>query len=93
VVWAAVLALGCSSGTASLPVGACRSATDCEMGEFCQKPDGECSGIGECARRPEMCAQMHQPVCGCDGMDYSNPCVAAAAGTSVDKPGTCSLMR
>jgi hypothetical protein len=42
-----------------------------------------------CARRPEACIQIFDPVCGCDGRTYGNACTASSAGVSVDFDGPC----
>lgn len=63
---------------------ACRDPREyCD--ESCTIPDAG----GVCTVRPEFCTDELDPVCGCDGMDYGNPCMAAAAGVSVRSRGRC----
>jgi hypothetical protein len=46
---------------------------------------------GRCDTIPTICTRELNPVCGCDGRDYGNPCNAAAAGVSVARMGMCAV--
>lgn len=66
----------------------------CMPDEWCDYPDGSMCGaadqLGVCRPRPDACAQVLMPVCGCDAMDYSNACEAQAAGVDVGADGACN---
>jgi len=67
----------------------------CDDGEFCKFADGSCDIIdnqGICVPIPEVCPENFDPVCGCDGVTYSNECFASAAGVSIDHDGPCELV-
>ena len=64
----------------------------CEAGQYCFQEIGACTkpdSGGTCQAIPSGCTKILDPVCGCDGKDYSNPCLAAAAGVNVSKKGAC----
>lgn len=44
---------------------------------------------GRCVDKPQACAAVAAPVCGCDKQTYGSSCDAYAAGTSVAHPGRC----
>jgi hypothetical protein len=71
------------------PLIRCDDNTDCRNREFCFSL-GECGDPGVCVRRPRACPDVWDPVCGCDGVTYSNKCDAAAAGVNVDYRGECA---
>ena len=68
----------------------CKVNDDCEKGNYCAKPVGDCEGEGICTEIPEGCPDVWAPVCGCDGETYGNDCEAAAAGVNIDYEGECS---
>ncbi|UCG47892.1 MAG: hypothetical protein JSU94_20735 [Phycisphaerales bacterium] len=67
----------------------CRDNNDCDGGYFCRKNDGDCDGTGLCAARPEICPEVWDPICGCDGRTYQNSCFAAMEGVNTDYKGVC----
>lgn len=67
----------------------CKSNLDCAKGDYCQKQPGDCNGMGTCAKKPDACILIYDPVCGCDGQTYGNACGAAAAGVNVAYKGEC----
>ncbi|MBX2812633.1 MAG: hypothetical protein KTR25_12525 [Myxococcales bacterium] len=66
----------------------------CEDGSYCHYDldaiCGAADALGECRVTPEVCSEVYDPVCGCDGNTYANDCKAAAAGISVASPGECT---
>src|SRR5690606_37066848 len=61
--------------------------------EFCDYPSsaqcGAADQTGTCQVKPEVCADIYAPVCGCDDKTYGNECEAHGAGVSVAKSGAC----
>jgi len=74
---------------------------DCDESEFCELEEGTCdppghktpegsTSYGTCAPKPGMmCPKNYDPVCGCDGKNYNNPCMAGSEGVSVWYGGPC----
>jgi hypothetical protein len=72
--------------------GTCGSSTECASDEYCSIANGVCltpKSLGFCKAKPDACAQVLAPVCGCDGKTYSNSCEASIAGVSVAANGVC----
>ncbi len=68
---------------------ACWSNDDCDSASFCLFH--VCAAeTGHCQPRPQDCAEIYDPACGCDGQTYANACFAHMAGQSVDYLGVCS---
>lgn len=77
------------------PTGLCgpRTETQCPQGTFCRFTEvqscGEVQGTGQCSTKPTVCTKDWGPVCGCDGRNYSNDCVAHSHGVSIRHRGLC----
>jgi hypothetical protein len=79
---------GGSSGDAA-PGQPCQSNATCAPGSFCLTPDGSCASTGTCTLLPATCPTTNDPVCGCDGNPYQNPCLCNKAGQSVGSHAAC----
>jgi len=78
--------------TNAQPIPSCVRDTDCptSSAQYCQR--NSCNATsGLCAIVPDFCSSEFDPVCGCDGLTYSNACLAATAKTSVDYLGECMI--
>jgi hypothetical protein len=66
----------------------------CAKGEYCDFPlSAQCGAAdqtGVCRAIPQVCDDIYQPVCGCDGVTYANACEAGAASASVVSTGVCA---
>ncbi|MFO0762504.1 MAG: hypothetical protein U0359_39055 [Byssovorax sp.] len=83
---------GGSGGNSGGPCGG-KMGLACPGNEYCDYPDDICGaadGTGTCTPRPQGCPDIYQPTCACDGMVYSSPCDAAAAGKDVNNNGGCA---
>jgi hypothetical protein len=73
-----------------VPPKACRNNADCQATDYCARPEGICNqDDGRCRPKPEFCTDQYEPVCGCNGVTYSNDCYAAASGINVRRHGAC----
>jgi len=86
-----------SKGECPLPEGAACGTRGvrgaCVAGTFCRyeivAACGATGAPGECTKVPVACGRELNPVCGCDGKTYSNPCEADRAQASVKAAAEC----
>lgn len=64
----------------------------CPSGQYCDRPANRCNAAdvqGHCVRVPEVCTEVYQPVCGCNGRTYSNDCMRLIARVRKRADGPC----
>jgi hypothetical protein len=69
-----------------------KQGTSCSNGQYCSFSAGSCGAndaTGTCATKSELCPDVVQEVCGCDGKTYTNACRASSAGVSVQHTDAC----
>lgn len=65
----------------------CLHNGECGEAEYCYSPS--CKGEGWCMKRPQGCADIYSPVCGCNGFSIGNFCYAASRGVRTARCGEC----
>jgi Kazal-type serine protease inhibitor domain len=85
---------GAAAGSGNGKSCGSRGQAACADGEFCHFAETASCGAadvpGVCEARPDICMDLCQPMCGCDGKMYCNECYAARQGTSIAHSGACT---
>ena len=79
------------SGSTDAGLGSgCTDNAACPQRQYCAA--SACGFEGTCAAVPaaSSCSGVLSPVCGCDGLTYTNACGATAAGVNVASMGPCT---
>ncbi len=64
----------------------------CRGGRWCDLDPGYCGAVdlqGVCVDKPGQCTTQYWPVCGCNGVTYSNDCERRKAKVQQDHVGAC----
>ncbi len=83
------------SEKAPAPDGGCGPGNPpCPPTQVCNRTDATCAlpvdqVPGTCVPRPQLCLDIYFPVCGCDGVTYSNDCFRLLAGATLKHVGEC----
>jgi hypothetical protein len=77
------------AGAGTLDLGPCRHFATCTKTADCPADEYCLPWTQRCNVRPLSCVNELSPVCGADGVDYGNPCLAAKAGVDVADAGLC----
>jgi len=80
---------GCTNGKCDTD-DSCTSNSDCTSNQFCQFNEGTCHSPGTCVTKTQTCSADYEPVCGCNGITYSNECLRQMAKISKLHDGVCN---
>jgi hypothetical protein len=88
----------CPDGTPPCEPRTCAgiASLQCNTGETCDLRDDTCQIVdlgGQCVPAPHVCPLFFDPVCGCDGVTYSNDCERRRAGAILRHAGACDRAR
>lgn len=75
------------------PADAAKDCSSCTQFEMCGDPSGQCAKVSciNGSYPPYACMGLGPRVCGCDGVQYPNECMANSHGTDFDtRPGACA---
>jgi hypothetical protein len=67
----------------------CTGNDACDDGQVCNIESCDSGATGSCVERPDACAAILAPVCGCDEQTYDNDCRRLLAGVAKKSDGEC----
>ncbi len=83
---------GVGETCAGIAGSVCAKGLECNFGDNVGCNISDIPVLCVAPKEPVFCPEIFDPVCGCDGVTYSNDCKRRRAGVPLDHPGACEII-